>query len=65
MAAASVATDMQSRAALLEQAEKIILADYAENPLYYQTINMLVSPKVGGWRNANPYIPSRYLSLQD
>ena len=65
MAAASVATDMQSRAALLEQAEKIILADYAEIPLYYQTINMLVSPKVGGWRNANPYIQSRYLSLQD
>jgi oligopeptide transport system substrate-binding protein len=65
MASASVATDVESRSDLLLQAEKIILADYAEIPLYYSTINMLVASKVGGWRNANPYIQSRYLSLQD
>ena len=65
MASASVATDFKSRADLLQQVEEIILADYAEIPLYYQTINMLVTPKVGGWRNTNPYIQSRYLSLQD
>ncbi|GGF09088.1 oligopeptide ABC transporter substrate-binding protein OppA [Aliidongia dinghuensis] len=62
---ASVATDIKSRAELMEQAERIILADYAEIPLYYQTVNMLVSAKVGGWRNANPYIQSRYLSRED
>jgi len=65
MAAASVATDFKSRRTLLEQAEQVIQADYAEIPLYYATINMLVSPKVGGWVNTNPYIQSRYLSLQD
>jgi len=65
VAAASVATDFKSRRTLLEQAEQIIQADYAEIPLYYSTINMLVSPKVGGWRDTNPYIQSRYLSLQD
>ena len=65
MASASVATDFKSRTDLLQQAEEIILADYAEIPLYYQTINMLVTPKVGGWRDTNPYIQSRYLSLQD
>ncbi|HLZ65986.1 MAG TPA: peptide ABC transporter substrate-binding protein [Aliidongia sp.] len=64
-AAASVATDLKSRADLLQQAETIILADYAEIPLYYSTVNMLVSPKVGGWRNTNPYIQSQYLSLKE
>ena len=65
LAAASVATDLKSRADLMQQAEQIILADYAEIPLYYSTINMLVAPKVGGWRDTNPYIQSRYLSLKD
>ncbi|MDB5360805.1 MAG: ABC-type transport system periplasmic substrate-binding protein [Rhodospirillales bacterium] len=65
MAAASVATDLKSRRALLEQAEKVILADYAEIPLYDAAINMMVAPKVGGWRNTNPYIQSRYLSIED
>ena len=65
LAAASVATDLKSRADLMQQAEQIILADYAEVPLYYSTINMLVASKVGGWRDTNPYIQSRYLSLKD
>ena len=65
LAAAAVATDLKSRADLMQQAEQIILADYAEIPLYYWTVNMLVAPKVGGWRDTNPYIQSRYLSLKD
>lgn len=65
VAAASVATDFKTRRELLQQAEQVIQADYAEIPLYYAAVNMLVSTKVGGWRNANPYIQSRYLSLQD
>ncbi|HEV2675470.1 MAG TPA: peptide ABC transporter substrate-binding protein [Aliidongia sp.] len=64
-AAASIATDIKTRADLIRQAEQIILADYAEIPLYYQTVNMLVSSKVHGWHNTNPFIQSRYLSLED
>jgi oligopeptide transport system substrate-binding protein len=64
-AAASVAPDIKTRSDLIQQAERIILADYAEIPLFYSAVNMLVSPKIGGWHNSNPYIQSRYLSLQD
>ncbi len=65
LAKASIATDIDTRSTLMQQAEKLILADYAEIPLYYSTVNMLVSSKVGGWQNANPYIQSQYLSLED
>jgi oligopeptide transport system substrate-binding protein len=65
LAAASIATEIEARSDLMQQAEALILADYAEIPLYYSTVNMLVSPKVGGWVDNNPYQQSQYLSLKD
>jgi oligopeptide transport system substrate-binding protein len=62
---ATVATDIQTRADLMQQAEKVFLADYPVIPLYYPVTNMLVSKKVVGWQNSNPYMPSQYLSLED
>jgi oligopeptide transport system substrate-binding protein len=65
VAKATVATDIETRADYMQQAEKVFLADYPIIPLYYANINMLVSTKVVGWQNGNPYMQSQYLSLKD
>lgn len=46
---AAASTDPAERRALLEQAERLLLADHAVLPLYFYVTKHLVSPRVQGW----------------
>lgn len=54
----------QKRREAMEQAERILLADSPIMPVYFNTTQHLISPKVSGWENNVMDIhPSQYLSL--
>jgi oligopeptide transport system substrate-binding protein len=63
---ASVTGDADRRAALLEQAEGILLEEMPVIPIYFYVSKNLVSPKVTGWRD-NPLnaVYVRNLSLAE
>src|SRR6185312_17078909 len=65
MSKAAANPDPAARAALLHQAEALMLKDQPLVPLYFGVFKDLVSPRVKGWR-ANPIDvhPSRYLSVE-
>lgn len=57
--------DLQQRRALLEQAERLMLADMPVIPLYFHVSRHLVKPWVKGWQdNIMNLQYSRHLSLQ-
>ena len=56
--------DAAQRRALLEQAERLMLADYPLIPLYFYVSKALVKPTVGGYeQNVMNVHPSRHLYL--
>lgn len=58
--------DTARRRALLEEAERRMLADYPLIPLYFYVSKSLVKPEVGGWApNVGNVHPSRHLYLTD
>jgi oligopeptide transport system substrate-binding protein len=57
-------TDHQKRAGLMQQAEKILLADMPLIPIYYYTTQHLVKPTIKGWKdNVMDVHPSRFLDV--
>jgi oligopeptide transport system substrate-binding protein len=58
VAASQTELDVQKRAALLEEAERVLLADMPLIPLYHYVAQHLVKPWVGGWQ---PNIMDRHL----
>ncbi|HEV2675473.1 MAG TPA: ABC transporter substrate-binding protein, partial [Aliidongia sp.] len=62
---AARATDTASRRAALEGAERTVLGDYAMVPLQYSVANFLVTPRLVGWHDGQPYPQTRYLSFKD
>lgn len=62
---ASAAADPAARAALLADAERLLLEAYPVVPLYFMTSKHLVAPRVAGFRpNALDRQPSRWLRLE-
>jgi oligopeptide transport system substrate-binding protein len=59
VAASQAEPDLDKRAALLEEAERVLLADQPILPLYYYVTMHLVKPWVGGWQ---PNIMDRHAS---
>jgi len=56
-------SDSKKRVDLMQQAEKILLADMPLIPVYYYTTQHLLSPDIKGWQdNVMDRHPSRYLS---
>jgi oligopeptide transport system substrate-binding protein len=65
LAAASRQTDAQQRRALLEQAERVALADHPLMPLYFYVNKHLVKPEVVGWHdNVMNIVHSQDLALR-
>jgi len=63
MKQASIETDSQKRIELMQQAERILLADMPLIPIYYYTTQHLLSPDLKGWKdNVMDIHPSRYLA---
>jgi oligopeptide transport system substrate-binding protein len=58
IAASQSELDIAKRAALLEEAERVLLADLPLIPLYHYVSQHLVKPWVGGWE---PNLMDRYL----
>lgn len=46
---AALEVDVMARRALLEEAERVLLADHPIMPLYFYVTKHLVSPRVSGW----------------
>jgi len=64
LAAASAATDWPTRLMHAEQAEAILLADFALLPIFHYTSKHLVSPKLRGFiENPLDVHPSRFMQL--
>ncbi|HHJ20291.1 MAG TPA: peptide ABC transporter substrate-binding protein [Gammaproteobacteria bacterium] len=62
---AETENNQKKRAELMQQAEKVLLADTPILPIYFYTTQHLVSPKVQGWKdNIMDIHPSRFLSIQ-
>lgn len=60
--AASQERDLQARAALFAQAEKIMLEDHPITPMWFQVTKNLVDPNLDGWaENAEDNHRSRWL----
>jgi oligopeptide transport system substrate-binding protein len=60
--AASRERDLEARAALFAQAEKIMLEDHPMTPMWYQVTKNLVDPNLDGWaENAEDNHRSRWL----
>ena len=63
MQQAEIETDSQKRVELMQQAEKLLLADMPLIPIYYYTTQHLLSSNIKGWKdNVMDIHPSRYLS---
>lgn len=61
---AGVEKDMAKRKTMLEEAERIFVADLPAIPIYHYTTKHMVKPYVDGWvDNILDYHPSRWLSL--
>lgn len=62
---AETQADPQQRQQALEQAERILLADTPIIPIYFNTTQHLISPKVTGWQdNVMDVHHSQYLAIQ-
>ena len=62
---ASATLDVAQRAELLQQAERMMLADHPLIPLYFYVSKHMVSPRIRGWQpHVLDYHPSRHLRLQ-
>lgn len=62
---ASAAADPAARAALLADAERLLLGEFPVAPLYFMSNKHLVAPRVAGFRpNALDRQPSRWLRLE-
>lgn len=56
-------TDSQKRIELMQQAERLLLAEMPLIPIYYYTTQHLLNTKIKGWQdNVMDIHPSRYLS---
>jgi ABC-type oligopeptide transport system substrate-binding subunit len=65
MQRAAAQADPDRRRLFLEEAERVMLADYPAIPLYFYVSKHLVSPRVSGWGdNVLDYHYSRHLSLK-
>lgn len=65
MSRAARQTDPKQRRLLLEEAERVMLADYPVIPIYSYVSKHLVSPKIAGWGdNVLDYHYSRHLSFK-
>lgn len=63
--AGAVETDPAKRRAMMEEAERVLLADHAIIPLYTYVSTALVSPRVSGWEdNIRNIHPTRWMSVQ-
>ena len=63
---AETQADPQKRREAMEQAERILLADAPIIPIYYNTTQHLISPKLSGWENNVMDVhPSQYLHLKN
>ena len=62
---AAQATDLAIRRGALEAAERTVLGDYALVPLQFGIANFLVTPRLNGWHDGQPYPQTRYLSFKD
>lgn len=62
---AAHATDVATRRTALEAAEHLLLSDYPLVPLQFGVANYLVSPRLVGWHNSQPFPQTRYLSFKD
>lgn len=66
LAQAAATADLITRAALLAEAEALMLADAPIAPLFHGVSKNLVATRVIGWAdNAKDVHPSRFLSLRD
>ncbi len=64
LARAVVAVDLERRASLLREAEKVALADQPVAPVYFFVGRRLVAPRLLGWEhNARGIHLSRYMSV--
>jgi oligopeptide transport system substrate-binding protein len=59
------ATDIDTRRALMQQAEKTVLADYALVPVAFGVLNRLVNPKLQGVLDATRVPQTRFLSFKE
>ncbi|MGO4725775.1 MULTISPECIES: peptide ABC transporter substrate-binding protein [unclassified Inquilinus] len=65
MAQAAKATEATKRGELMQEAEKLMIADLPVLPLYFYTTHHAVSPALKGWvDNVSDYHLSRWLSVQ-
>jgi oligopeptide transport system substrate-binding protein len=65
MARAAEQTDPNQRKLLLEEAERVMLADYPVIPMYFFVSKHLVSPEIAGWGdNVLDYHYSQHLSFK-
>ncbi len=63
---AAMETDMVARQAMLEEAERIFLADAPVIPIYFYTTQHMIKPWVHGWvDNIKDVHPSRFLSVSE
>ncbi|OHV10892.1 peptide ABC transporter substrate-binding protein [Kushneria phosphatilytica] len=66
MAEAATETDPDQRQALLEQAERVAMSDYAMAPIYSDASRNLVNPKLAGWQdNAINRHPARWMHFDE
>jgi len=65
MAQAAKATDPKQRGELMQQAEKVMIADLPVLPIYFYTTKHAVSPAVKGWvDNVQDFHLARWLSVE-
>jgi oligopeptide transport system substrate-binding protein len=65
MARAAEQTNPRQRKLLLEEAERVMLADYPIIPIYFYVSKHLVSPEIAGWGdNVLDYHYSQHLSFK-
>jgi oligopeptide transport system substrate-binding protein len=65
LAAARSEAEPARRQALLHDAEQAVLESHWIIPLWREVSDVLVKPRVRGWRADNPYLPTRFLSTLD
>ena len=65
LSAATTETDLAKRAAILQQAEKIMITDMPIIPIYFYANKNMVSPKVSGWMdNLSGFHLTRWMNLK-
>jgi ABC-type oligopeptide transport system substrate-binding subunit len=57
--------DTLQREELLRRAEQVLLESNLIIPLWQDVLDILVKPRVKGWRSVDPFLPTRFLSLAD